>query len=69
MAKKSLSIIVWQEGKWYIAKPVGIEVASQGQTKEEALQNLREAIELLLEDENIKLPTTFKNVQLTTMYA
>lgn len=40
-----------KEGKWYVAHAVGLGVASQGKTLEEAQKNLREAVELYLEDE------------------
>ena len=40
---------VWQEGKWFIAQCREVEVASQGLSKEEALENLREALDLHFE--------------------
>ena len=40
---------VWQEGEWFIAQCREVEVASQGLTEEEALENLREALELHFE--------------------
>jgi len=42
---------VMHEGKWYVAQCLEIDVASQGETIEQALANLREALELRLEDE------------------
>ena len=42
---------VSREGCWYVAKCVEVEVASQGETVEEALENLREALELYFENE------------------
>jgi predicted RNase H-like HicB family nuclease len=44
--KQRFSASVWQEGDWYIAQCVQIDVASQGATEDEALNNLRDAIEL-----------------------
>ena len=41
---------VWQEGEWFVARAQGVEVASQGKTREEALANLREALELHYEE-------------------
>ncbi|WP_435110557.1 type II toxin-antitoxin system HicB family antitoxin [Nocardiopsis synnemataformans] len=35
----------------YVARAVEVEVASQGETVEEAVANLREALELYFEDE------------------
>jgi predicted RNase H-like HicB family nuclease len=40
---------VWQEGEWFIAQCREVEVASQGLTEDEALDNLREALELHFE--------------------
>jgi predicted RNase H-like HicB family nuclease len=37
---------VWREGKWYVSQCLELDVASQGETEEEALANLKEAIEL-----------------------
>jgi len=43
--------VVTKEGQWYVAKTVEVEIASQGKTIEEALANLKEALELYFEDE------------------
>jgi predicted RNase H-like HicB family nuclease len=40
---------VWQEGEWFVAQCREVEIASQGATEEEALDNLREALELHFE--------------------
>ena len=41
------NVIIQKEENWYVAKCLDNSVASQGKTIEEALENLREAIELL----------------------
>ena len=51
MATKRLTAIIIKEGKWYVAKSLEVEVASQGETIEEALANLKEALQLYFEDE------------------
>ncbi|MCF2137339.1 MAG: type II toxin-antitoxin system HicB family antitoxin [Candidatus Thorarchaeota archaeon] len=43
-----LTAIVWREDDTYVSKCPEIEVASAGDTPEEALENLREAAELWL---------------------
>lgn len=53
MKKQILHTVVWKEGKLFVAKFLELELASQGKTREEALKNLKEALELYLEDENI----------------
>jgi len=40
---------VWREGDWYVAQCLDPDVASQGRTEEEALANLKEALELHFE--------------------
>ena len=47
--KRSFKAIVWQEGEWYVAQCLDVDVASQGDTEEVALTNLREALKLHLE--------------------
>ena len=44
--KQSFTASLWQEGEWYVAQCVHVDVASQGSTEEEALANLRDALEL-----------------------
>jgi len=58
MARRSVefSSVVSKEGKWYVALCPELEIASQGKSVESALENLREAIELYLEDEDAKVP-------------
>ena len=46
-----LTATVVPDGDWFVARCVEVEVASQGRTIEEALANLREALELYFEDE------------------
>lgn len=48
---KKLHTIVWQEEKLFVAKALEVEVTSQGKTEEEALINLKEALELYFEDQ------------------
>lgn len=43
------SASIWQEGVGYVAQCIEIDLASQGATKEEALANLREAVDLFFE--------------------
>lgn len=46
-----LTAAVTREGRWYVARCLEVEVASQGTTFEEALTNLKEALELHFEDQ------------------
>lgn len=42
--------VVYQEGKYYVAQCLNVDVSSFGETEQEALANLQEALELYLED-------------------
>lgn len=42
--------IITKEGKWHVARCIELGVVSQGKTIEEAQKNLKEAVELYLED-------------------
>ena len=43
---KTFSASIWKEDNWYVAQCMEVDVASQGKTKDEALANLHEALEL-----------------------
>lgn len=48
--KTKNNIIISKEREWYIAKCLENNVASQGKTIEDALENLKEALELYTVD-------------------
>lgn len=58
--------VIIQEGKWYVARAVELGVVSQGKTVQEALDNLREAVELYLEDNPRAKKLSLKSVPLVT---
>lgn len=47
-----LKNVVWEEGKYFVAKCLNVEVSSFGNNREEALKNLEEALSLYFEDES-----------------
>jgi predicted RNase H-like HicB family nuclease len=47
--KRRFAATVWKEGNWYVAQCLELDVASQGETEEEALENLREVLDLYFE--------------------
>jgi predicted RNase H-like HicB family nuclease len=49
LMKRKLTSSVWQEAGWFVAQCLEVDVASQGETVEEALLNLQEALELHFE--------------------
>ena len=57
MVKKlAFSTIVWTEEGMYVAWCPDVDVVSQGKSVEEALNSLKKAIELYLEDEDAVIP-------------
>lgn len=42
--------MVWREGKYYVIKEVITGVTTQGKTIEEAIKNIKEAVNLYLEE-------------------
>ena len=45
-----LNVVIWKEEDVFVVKEVFTGVTTQGETIEEALNNIREAVELYLED-------------------
>ena len=45
-----VTVVIQKEENWYVAKCLENSVASQGKTVEEAMVNLKEAVELYYED-------------------
>lgn len=53
---KEINYVVWQEEKYYVARCLNVEVSSFGETLQEAIDNLKEAVELYYEGENFQVP-------------
>jgi len=53
MRKINLENIVWKEGKYYVSQCLNVDISSFGKTKKEALENLKEALELYFEDARV----------------
>ena len=47
--KRPFAATVWREGDWYVSQCLELDVASQGETEDQALENLKEALELYFE--------------------
>ena len=51
--KKIIQVKIYKGDKYFVAECVDLPVVSQGKTLDEAVQNIREAIDLHLEGENL----------------
>ncbi|MFN3420118.1 MAG: type II toxin-antitoxin system HicB family antitoxin [Armatimonadota bacterium] len=60
--KRKFNAVVWKEGKWFVAQCLEVDVASQGRTEQEALENLREALELYFEEPQPTVKSKVKKV-------
>ena len=61
----SVTVAIQQEDDWYVAKCLENNVASQGESIDEAMANLKEALELHFEDYD-EVPES-KRLFVTTM--
>lgn len=58
------NVIIQKEENWYVAKCIDNNVASQGKSIEEAIKNLKEALQLYYENEEVVIP---KETYITTV--
>jgi predicted RNase H-like HicB family nuclease len=50
MKALNLQSVVYKEGKYWVAQCLNVDVSSFGKSEEEALENLREALDLYFDD-------------------
>jgi len=60
-----LTAVVTHEGNWYVARCLEVEAVSQAESIEESLANLRDVVEVHLEEEGIP-PTATPTAPLVT---
>ncbi len=48
--KRKFTARITREGDWFVAQCLEVDVASQGRTEEEALDNLKESLSLYFEE-------------------
>ena len=61
MHQYEFQTVIYQEGKHYVAQCLDVDVSSFGDNEKEALENLKEALELYLDDTKNKSLTIIKN--------
>jgi predicted RNase H-like HicB family nuclease len=54
MKKLTLKTVIWKEGKYYIAQCLNVDVSSFGNTKVEAVKNIKEALELYFDGKDTR---------------
>jgi predicted RNase H-like HicB family nuclease len=55
---KEIDYVLWKEGDYYVSQCINIDVSSFGETIDEAIKNLKEAVEVYFDGEkkNIEFP-------------
>ena len=56
MKTREIDYVIWKEDKYFVSRCINVEVSSFGETIEEAINNLKEAVELYFEGEDKELP-------------
>lgn len=56
MKNREFDYIVWKEDEYFVSRCINVEVSSFGETIDEAVKNLKEAIELYFQGEDKELP-------------
>jgi predicted RNase H-like HicB family nuclease len=64
--KKRFTASITHEGEWYVAQCLEVDVASQGATEDEALDNLREALELYFEPPTPTMKPELRAIEVET---
>lgn len=73
--KRIIQFHIYKGDKYYIAQCVDLPVITQAKTLDALAKNIKEAVELHLEDENLsdfdleKHPSILANVELSEIYA
>lgn len=52
---KEMSFVVWQEDTQYVAQCLNVDVSSFGESIDEAIKNLKEAVTLYLDGEDVQV--------------
>lgn len=60
---KTIKYIIYKEGKYYVSQCLNVEISSFGNTIDEAVSNLKEALDLYFED----VPARWKEIPVGTL--
>jgi len=64
MIMKSIKYTVWKEDKFYVSQCLNIDVSSFGETVDEAVSNLMEAVELYFDNNDNPAFTSVESVMI-----
>jgi predicted RNase H-like HicB family nuclease len=63
LMKRPFAASVWREGDWYVSQCLEVDVASQGETEEGALDSLKESLELHFEPPQATHPPKLRTIE------
>ena len=61
--RRPFAATAWREGDWFVAQCLGLDIASQGETEEEAIANLKEALQLHFESPTATRPPRVQMIE------
>jgi len=61
-----INVFIVKDDEWFVAKCIENNVVSQGKTIDEAIKNLKEAISLYYEDNEIDIPFNAETLLMST---
>jgi predicted RNase H-like HicB family nuclease len=61
--KRPFAASVWREGDGYVAQCLELDIASQAETEDEALLNLKEALDLYFEPPRATRPPLLRTIE------
>ena len=60
---RGFSASVWQQGAWWVAQSLDVDLASQGESEAEDLENLQEALELHYEEPQATITPAVRRIK------
>lgn len=61
--KRPFAATACREGKWWVSQCLELDIASEGETEEEALANLKEALQLHFESPQATRPPQLRVIE------
>jgi predicted RNase H-like HicB family nuclease len=52
MYMPTIDYVIWREDEYWVSQCLNVEVASFGETRDEAIENLKDAVRLYLRDDD-----------------
>jgi predicted RNase H-like HicB family nuclease len=67
MSQSLFQNVVWKEGEYFVAQCLNVDISSFGDSREDALHNLDEALTLYLEDKTHEEVQNVENPEIVSI--